>query len=450
MKQATIDSEHQDADIEALFGSPFIQKMQFDKLKSLLLRLYAAKPFWKDRMDKAGLDPATMSSLDEFSSRMPVMDKAERRKITEECGGAVEMADRTIAVPIEDVVLMAATSGTTGEPTPYPHTTKDIEINSELFSRLARRAGIRRGDRIVHAFGLSMWLAGVPYVQFLQKSGACVLPVGAEAGSERILRTINQFRANVLFGTPSLIEHLIEKAPGIIGAPVSSLGIKTIICAGEPGAGIPEVREKIEQAYGAKLYDHGGSMGLSCDCEIYQGMHHFAEDYYYFELVNPETLEPLPFEHGARGLAVQTSLEHEGMLWVRETFGDIVEVLTEPCACGEAGFRYKVIGRVDDMLKVKGVMVYPAAIEGVIASFAPRVTGEFRIVLTEQPPRVTPPLKVKVEYGEDVPESELALLAKEIEASMRSRLKVSPEITWAKPFSLDRTVGKTQFFERNY
>ncbi len=450
MEQTTKDSLYRDPDVESQFGTPALRTLQFERLKALLVRLYAAKPFWKERMDKAGLDPARLSGLEEFSRLMPVMDKAERRRIVEECGSALDMAEKTIAVPLEDVILMAATSGTTGEPTPYPHTQKDIDLFGELFARLAWRAGIRRGDRIVHAFGLSMWMAGVPYVEFLQKSGACVLPVGAEGGSERLLRFIKQFRANVLFGTPSLVEHLIEKAPEILGEPVGSLGIKTIICAGEPGAGIPEVRARIEEAYGARLYDHGGSLGLSCACEDYQGMHHVAEDYYLFELVDPATLEPIPFVDGARGLAVQTTLEHEGMLWMRETFGDIVEVLTDPCACGQAGFRYKVVGRADDMLKIKGVMVYPAAIDGVIASFAPRVTGEFRIVLTEQPPRVVPPLKLRVEAGPDIAEADLPALAAEIETAMRSRLKISPAIEWVVPFGLERTGGKTQFFERRY
>lgn len=450
MKHPTDERKYWDVEAEVIFGTPRVREIQFERLKALLTRLYAAKPFWKERMDRAGIDPARLASLDEYSRLMPIMDKAERRKLVEECGGALEMADRTIAVPIEDVVLLAATSGTTGEPTPYPHTAHDIELMSNLFARLAWRAGIRPGDRIVHAFGLSMWLAGVPYVQFLQKCGATVLPVGAEGGSERLLRFIRQFHANVLFGTPSLVEHLIEKAPELIGAPVSSLGIKTIICAGEPGAGIPEVRAKIEQAYGAKLYDHGGGLGLSCHCDEYQGMHHVAEDYYYFELVDPATHEPLAFEHGARGLAVQTSLDHEGMLWVRETFGDIVEVLTEPCACGQAGFRYKVVGRADDMLKVKGVMVYPAAIEGVIAGFVPRVTGEFRIVLTEAPPRVVPPLKLRIEHGADVEQGALDTLAAEIDAAMRSRLKISPSIEWLPPFSLERAMGKTQLFQRDY
>lgn len=443
--------EHTDLAAEPVLTRPQLRELQLHKLKLQLAKLYAIKPFWRDRMDKAGLVPERLASLEEFSQRMPIMDKAERRALIEQCGGdPMAMADLTIGAPIEDVVLMAATSGTTGDPTPYPHTQRDLDINQILFARVARRVGIGRGDRILHAFGLSMWLAGVPYVQYLQKSGACVLPVGAESGSERILKFAQQFKVDTLFATPSLAEHLIEKAPDVIGAPISSIGIKRIICAGEPGAGIPEIRNRIETAYGAKLFDHGGSHGVSCDHAEYQGMHHFAEDYVYVELVDPETMEPVPFENGARGMPVQTTLEHEGMLWVRETFGDIFEIHTDPCPCGRGGFRYRVIGRADDMLKVKGVMVYPAAIDGVVNSFVPHVTGEFRIVLTEQPPRVVPPLKLEIEHGETVRDGDLDALAAEIKSAMQGRLRLMPDITWLRPNSLERATGKTKFFDKRY
>ncbi|WP_228000089.1 phenylacetate--CoA ligase family protein [Nocardia australiensis] len=443
--------EYWDMEIEPLLNTPEIKDVQWGKLQQLLTRLYDSKPFWRERMDTADARPQDLKSLEDFSRRMPIMDKAQRRQLVLDCDGDVIRAvDQSIAVPVDDVVLMAATSGTTGEPTPYPHTERDNEINAEVFARILWRAGLRRGDRVVHAFGLSMWLAGVPYVQRMQNSGVCMLPVGAEGGSERILRFAKQFQATALFATPSLVEHLIEKAPDLIGMPVSDLGIKTILCAGEPGAGIAEVRNRIESSYGATLYDHGGGYGISCGHAEYQGMHHVADDKMIFELVDPDTREPIPFEHGAKGLAVQTSLEAEGMLWMRETFGDIVQVFTEPCPCGMSGFRFKVVGRADDMLKVKGVMVYPAAIDGVITGFAPQVTGEFRIVLDNPPPRVVPPLVLRVEYDEHVSPEQLPALAGEIESHMRSTLKISPRIEWVAPYSFERTGGKTNFFERRY
>jgi phenylacetate-CoA ligase len=127
-----------------------------------------------------------------------------------------------------------------------------------------------------------------------------------------------------------------------------------------------------------------------------------------------------------------------------------MEVTTSPCLCGQTGFRYKVIGRTDDMLKIKGVMIYPPAIEGVINRFVPRVMGEFRIVLDEPPPRVVPPLNLKVEYGEGVKEKELETLEQEIVAKMHSVLKVTPAIQWLRPNTLERYAHKTKFIEKSY
>lgn len=443
--------QYWDMEIEPRLNTPDMAEIQWRKLQPLLSRLYDQKPYWRARMDAAGARPQDITSLEEFRRRMPIMDKAQRRQHIVDCGGDVMRAiEESIAGPVEKVVLMAATSGTTGEPTPYPHTEQDNEMQADMFARMLWRIGLRPGDRIIHAFGLSMWLAGVPYVQRMQRSGVCVLPVGAEGGSERILRFASQFRAHALFATPSLVEHLIDKCPDVLGIPVGDLGIRTILCAGEPGAGIAEVRQRIQSAYGAVLYDHGSGFGVSCAHPEYQGMHHVADDAVIYELVDPDTRDPLAFEDGARGLAVMTTLDAEGMLWMRETFGDIVQVFTEPCPCGASGFRYKITGRADDMLKVKGVMVYPAAIDGVITGFAPRVTGEFRIVLDHPPPRVVPPLVLRVEHGEDVAAEQLLDLASEIEERMRAQIKITPRIDWVPPFSLPRSAGKTNFFERRY
>ena len=445
------DRPYWNMEMESALNTPEVKKIQLEKLKKMLKRIYQAKPFWKERMDKAGGKPEDIKTLEDFSQRIPIMDKGQRRQILENCEmDMVRLIDMTIGVPIEDVRLIAATSGTTGYPTPYPITTGDIEWLSEFMARVQWRMGIRPGDRIIHAFGLSMFLAGTPYVVFSQKLGASVLPVGAEAGAEKVLSYTKMFRADTLGATPSLVEHLIERAPEIIGGGVDSLEVKRLFCAGEPGAGIPEVRQRLESAYGAKVYDHGAGFGISCDYPEYQGMHHVMDDMVYFELIDPETEELIPMENGARGVPVQTSLMGEGMLWVRESLGDVAEVYTDPCPCGQTGFRYKIVGRTDDMLKIKGAMVYPAAIDGVISSFVPRVTGEFRIVLNEPPPRVVPPLKLKVERGQGVEEHELAALTQEIVTAMQTKQKFRPEIEWLPPNTLERFAHKTKFIEKAY
>ena len=261
------------------------------------------------------------------------------------------------------------------------------------------------------------------------------------------------FKVNVFLGTPSLALHLIERAPDVLGESVKSLGLKLILCAAEPGAGIPEVRQRLESEYGAKVFDHGGGLGASCDMPVYQGMHWLSDDFCYYELVDPKTFEPVKMEDGATGLAVYTSLEPEAALFffnLRFTMNDVHQVFTSPCPCGGSGFRYKIVGRADDMLKVKGVPIYPAAIEGVIHSFAPRLTGSFRILLEVPPPRVVPPLKLKVEYGQDVQEQDLKALEIEIGEKMHHDIKIRPAITWLKPGTLERATKKTQLLEKLY
>lgn len=438
-------------EMETILNTPKMRELQLAKIQKLVKRLHGAKPFWRAWLDGAGVKPEDITSLDEFAKRVPVFDKAQRRKIAEQCNfDMAEVVDRTISVPLEDVVLMAGTSGTTGEPTPYPFTRHDVEWFSEGIARVAWRMGIRPQSRVLHGFGLSMYIVGIPYLMALQKLGAMAIPVGAEGGTERLLRYAKYYRADTLNCTPSLAEHLIEKAPEVLGHGVDTLGIKRLFCAGEPGAGIPEVRARIESAYGARLYDHGAGLGVSCDEHEYQGMHFVGEDLWYFELVSQETYEPVPFEDGAVGIPVHTLLDGEGFLTLRESIGDVSQIFTGPCRCGRTGFRYKVLGRTDDMLKVKGVMLYPAAVDGLISDFIPRVTGEFRIVLDEPPPRVVPPLRLKVEHGQHVKQEDLETLAREIEERMSSKLRVTPRIEWVAPNTLQRFSHKTKFIEKAY
>jgi phenylacetate-CoA ligase len=234
---------------------------------------------------------------------------------------------------------------------------------------------------------------------------------------------------------------------------VKELGIRRLLSGGEPGAGIDSVKKKIEGAFGCRIYDMMGlTAGFWCSCnhEEYQGMHFVRDDTCIMELVNPETREPVPFEDGAIGEVVGTPLAGDSLNMIRFNSNDIMQVFTAPCPCGLSGVRYKVIGRSDDMLKVKGVMVYPASIDNVVTGFVPRVTGEFRIVLTEPPPRVVPPLKLKVEYGEGVPEDKLPALAAEIADKMHDAIKIRPEITWIPPMTLERSAHKTKFIEKAY
>lgn len=438
-------------EIETKLNTQVMKDLQWVKLKKKIDYLYNKTPYWKSRMDATGVTPEDIKTWDDYYKRIPIFKKEDYRALTEECSGDLNKILRQLmGDDAEKLVLLAATSGTTGDPTPYPFTSEDRKVWAEFEARQLWRAGVFPGDKLLHGFGLSMFMGGVSLCMAVSDYGACCVPVGAEAGTEALLRWARLLKPKALIGTPSLAEYLIEKIHALTGESAAVLGIRSLLCGGEPGAGIPEVRRKLEDAFGAKLYDVAFG-GCSCEYPEYQGLHYPAEDLLMYELVDPDTHEHVPLEDGARGLMVQTQLDGGiALAGLRQSPNDINEVFTSPCPCGKTGFRFKVVGRADDMLKVKGVMVYPAAIEGVINSFVPRVSGEFRIVLDEPPPRVVPPLKLKVEYSEGLGAEQLRKLAEEIVDAMHQRTKIRPAITWLAPNSLERFLKKKNLFEKTY
>lgn len=445
---------------ETLLGTPDIIPIQQKNMQITLESLYENAGYWRKKFDELGVKPEKIKTADDLKHAFPPFSKDDIRNAMVEYMGEVGprgAIEGLMPAKISDLVLMCTTSGTTGEPTPYFFSKKDLELWYESINRAFWRAGLRPGMVVIHAMALSMFAAGVPGVQALENFGILTIPMGAESGSERLLSFARLYGA--LMGidgiviTPSYAQYLIEKAPEVIGDKISSLGIKIVFCGGEPGAGIPEVRKNIMEGFGAKVFDAMG-MGpilfASCDHNEYQGMHFLTEDTCILELVDPDTMEPIPLEDGAEGAIVFTPLLSRGLSVIRHLVGDVGKIETSPCPCGKSGIRMRIVGRIDDMLKVKGVMVYPAAIDGVISSFVPRVTGEFRIVLTEPPPRVNPPLKLKVEYGEGVKKEELPSLEEQIVNKMHDRLRIRPQIEWVEPKTLPRTAHKTRFIEKAY
>jgi phenylacetate-CoA ligase len=186
---------------------------------------------------------------------------------------------------------------------------------------------------------------------------------------------------------------------------------------------------------------------------MYYGLHAVCPDVCtsYEDLIDPITKEPVDIVDGAIGEMIHTSLEREACPAVKYAYGDVVQVFTKECpGCGFKGKRIKLIGRADDMLIVKGVNVYPTAIKDIITSFVPDVTGEIRIVLENPPPRVIPPLKIKVEHGKHIGQDDLQGLSKKISDALHSEIKIRPAIQLVTPNSLPKETRKTPIFEKVY
>jgi len=293
-------------EIETLPGEE-IRKIQFKKLKKQMVYIYEKSEFYKKKFVDLGIRPADIKNFGDFRNLPIFVTKEEHRESQNESLSRFGHPFGTfLCTPLKKVLGVSATSGTTGMPTFCGFTKHDIKVTNEVLARGFWRAGVRPGETAVHAFGMNMWVAGIPIIRALENMEARVIPVGAEAGSERLLQFIDQTKPTTLLCTPSYAEYLIEKAPKVLNKDVGQLGIKKIICAGEPGAGLPEVRKKLREAYGGKIFDSSGVpfgiFNISCDCEEYHGLHAVCEDYHLMDdIVDPETKKPIEWKEGAMG-----------------------------------------------------------------------------------------------------------------------------------------------------
>lgn len=451
---------------KAYFSNPELNTMTQEQIRAYqeqrlvpqLSYCFEKSPFYRKKFDEIGARPEDIKTLDDLRALPIFMTKeTERQNALESLEMENHIFGTHLCAPLDRIYLTGTTSGTTGTLTfTYTFTENDIHLISRGLGHRFAFNGVGRGDRILFIFSLGIY-ATTMTLWGIRGIGALPIDVDARAGSEFMLRIADLTKPTYMACTPSLAEYLIGKAPETIGKEVGDLGLKGIMVTGEIGVSVPEVRKKLENAYGCRAYDYwapaGHCIAISCDSNEYHGMHATSPDLCtsYDDLVDPETKKPVPVENGAIGEMVITSLKREAAPLVKYAYGDIVQIFTEPCPnCGFPGKRIKLIGRSDDMLVVKGVNVYPSSIKQIVSSFAPRVSGDMRIVLTSPPPRVVPPLRLKLELGEGTREPDLKGLADEISQALHHRLKIRPEIEWVEPGSLEKSTRKAPVFEKKY
>lgn len=429
-----------------------LRALQLERLQSQVLYNHERSPVHRRKFEQAGAHPRDIRSFEDFA-RIPVMTKDEHRRVQQE---SLERHGSPSALmgcaPPEEIVRINATSGTTGVPTLYTLTSHDVAIVNEMHARKYWRAGIRPGHTMIQALSLSMFTGGLPLSQGIMNLGACVVPVGIEGGTKRVLDMVMLTRPHAIVATPSFGQYLIEEAPRHTGRPAHELSLRYFFCAGEGGGGNADTRHALAEGFGARVYDHTGGghafHGISCEHadQVDGAMHFVSEDHCLLELVDPKDRTPIPLAEGAIGEMVFTFLDWRGGPFMRYALGDSLQVWTSPCVCGKPGIRFKILGRCDDMLTVKGVNVYPQAIAAVIARFRPQLTGAFRIRLDHPGPQVRPPLRLRVEHA-GLEASDLAALEDQLVAEFRERLHVRPQFEWLAPGALPREAGKTQLIE---
>ena len=413
-----------------LMSQEEMQDLQWKKLKKTLDFVYEKSAFYRNKFDEAGIKPSDIRSFDDFSYKVPVTTKEELRDMQKER----YPLGSNMTVSSDRIVWVTASTGTTGKPTYTCCTRHDWEIWMEVLKRFFWLGGLRQSDIYLHALGLSTWIAGIPLTQAAREVGATVVSVGVPTPAERMLALIEDLGATTMACTPSYAEHFAERTQAM-GINARELGIRKIMAGGEPGAGTRSVKKKIEELWQCELLDICGTPEMipgdkvEC-CDQKSGMHIVDRDFCYNEICDPKTKLPLDLKDGVEGALIYTSLDKEAGPLIRFDVQDQVKVLTTPCECGYPGIRVTVTGRYDDMLKIKGVKVWPATIKDVLATFSPRVTSQFKIVLREKTTafRVVGPTKLRVEYGPEVKEQGIETLRAEISDKIRAVTLWAPEI----------------------
>ena len=454
MNTSVFDTEKGFTDRKAL------DAIKLEKLKKQLERVYDQSSFHKERFDAEGFRPDHLKTLADLR-HAPFMDKSvERQSQAESQAERTTALGRHIVCDPKDVVRISSTSGTTGTPTFTGYTQADSEVTAEVMRRAMPMIGAEPGDVVMHAFVMSMWIAGLPIADIMQMAGYTVVPIGGMSGPDRFAVTARLASPQQLNCTPSYARWMADTLRDQHGIDPAEFGIRRILLGGEPGGSIPEVRENISQLWGgAEIFDGIGATHSSFlagfNCKHNEGLHWLGEDFIHLEILDPATGEPLPLEDGVSGEGVYTALQKECAPAIRFRSGDRFVIKRGVCACGRDTIRYNIVGRVDDMLLVRGVNVFPAAIQAIVSRFADRGVGStLRVVLKSPPPVQEPPLPVRVELKSEMSEEETLALASEMSGVISTELRFRCSVELLPKGSLDAFQAdknqKQQVFLKEY
>jgi phenylacetate-CoA ligase len=405
-------------------------------LRDQLASLRERSPFYREK-----LGGAEAGGLDDLPG-IPFTTKDEIR----ESLAAEPPLGRHLAAPLDAVRRIFSTSGTTGDPLYIAVSDSDLAGWTEIGARSYRACGIEPRQRAVLTYNSGPFVAGV-VLDAWTRIGTTVIPVGS-GNTERLVRAFQVLGSEALGCTPSYAIYLADWCRARDIDPLS-LGVRRIAVAGEPGGGEPAMRELIEEAFGATVREAMGiadvSPSLWGECEEQGGMHFCGRDHVYAELIDPADDAPIPWEDGAEGELVYTSLRREAMPVVRFRSRDRVLVTARPCTCGRTSVRVRCIGRTDDLLIVRGVNLFPSAVREVVAEFRPRVGGPILIrpahtgVRQDAPPRVI----VELPDGERADDE----LSGEIQVAIRGKLVTSTAVELVPYGALPRSEYKSRLVD---
>lgn len=410
-----------------------LRELQLERMKWMIKHCYDNVPLYRKRLDECGMTPDKFKSLEDIKN-IPFTVKTDLRD-TYPFG--------LFAVPQSKIVRIHASSGTTGKPTVVGYTQNDLDNWAEMIARIVTAAGATNETIVQIAFGYGMFTGALGLHYGLEKIGATVVPCSS-GNSEKQLMFMRDFKTNALVSTPSYALYLSELAKES-GFPMSDYNLKLGLLGSEGCT--EEMRSQIESNWGMFVTDNyglseTGGPGLSGDCEYRCGMH-INEDFYYCEIIDPVTGEVLP--EGSEGELVITTLTKEGIPMLRYRTKDLTRITYEPCKCGRTTARMeKIKGRSDDMLKIRGVNVFPSQVESVLVGLE-SISPHYQLIVTRE--NYSDSLEIKVElidgslldrYGE------LQNLQNTIRNKVRSVLGIDTKVSLVQPKTIERFMGKAK------
>ena len=376
-------------------------------LQRFVKRLEEKSPFYQQRFKKAGIVAADIKTMADFE-KLPFTDKGDLRN-------AYPLGLQ--AVPDREVVRIHSSSGTTGQPVIIPYTAGDVADWAEMFARCYRYAGMTDEDRIQITPGYGLWTAGIGFQAGAEKMGAMAIPMGP-GNTQKQLQMMVDLKTTVLASTSSYALLLAEEVAN------QKLGDQIHLKRGVIGSERwgDKMRSRIAKELGIELFDIYGlteiyGPGISIDCSQHDGLHYWS-DYLYFEILDQDTLKPAPM--GAYGELVITTFRKEGAPLLRYRTHDITRFVPGPCACGSVHPRHdRIIGRTDDMVKVKGVNIYPGQIDEVLKNVE-GVSSEYLTTVDHQDGKDCISLAFEILSGVDTYDVEA-----EVKRQFKSRVGLS-------------------------
>ncbi len=410
-----------------------IRAVQLERLKSTVARCYNNVAHYRKKLDEAGVHPDDIKSLDDIR-KIPFTVKDDLRD---------NYPYNLFAVPMREVVRIHASSGTTGKPTVVGYTKADIDMWAECVARLACAAGATADDVAQITFGYTLFTGAFGLHYGLEKMGASIIPISG-GNTERQLAIMEDFGTTVLVGTPSYALYMAEVAKKK-GIDKSKLKLRIGMFGGEGHT--EEMRREIEEAWGIIDTENYGlsevlGPGVSGECYIKNGMH-IAEDHFYCEVVDKNTLEPVP--DGQPGELVITSLSKEALPILRYRTKDITWLIPEKCECGRTSLRMaKVQGRTDDMLIIRGVNVFPSQIESVLLGIED-IGPHYEIIVRKDGYMDKIEVLVEVIDASLLDKfSALEALERKIQHALYTVLNIDAAVKLVEPESLKRFEGKAK------